>query len=84
MNQELDFGSIEWVRPQALGRRAMTVHRPNLSMASCRLLASRQVAYDYDFTIAHYNVSLGHTIYELAKQHLVRLPPPARVTCSAH
>jgi hypothetical protein len=43
-----------------------------------------QVAYDYDFTIAHYNVSLGHTIYELAKQHLVRRPPPARVTCSAH
>ena len=73
MNQELDFGSIEWVRPQALGRRVtMTVHRPNANVASCRLLASRQVAYDYDFTIAHYNVSLGHTIYELAKQHLVR------------
>ena len=55
-------------------RTTMTVHHPNASAVSrapapC---ASRQVAYDYDFTIAHYNVSLGHTIYELAKQHLVR------------
>ena len=33
-----------------------------------------QVAYDFDFTIAHYNDSLGFTIYELAKQHLVRIP----------
>lgn len=31
-----------------------------------------QVAYDFDFTIAHYNDCLGYTIYELAKQHLVR------------
>ena len=36
------------------------------------VVAVVQVAYDYDFTIAHYNVSLGHTIYELAKEHLVR------------
>ena len=42
-----------------------------------------QVAYDYDFTIAHYNVSLGHTIYELAKQHLVRRAS-AGVTRRAH
>jgi hypothetical protein len=38
------------------------------------LAPAPQVAYDFDFTIAHYNDSLGFTIYELAKQHLVRFP----------
>ena len=42
-------------------------------MCGPALRARAQVAYDFDFTIAHYNDSLGFTIYELAKQHLVRV-----------
>ena len=75
VNQELDFGSIEWVRRSALrfydGDSCTTLTRARSFMPPAPR-ASLQVAYDYDFTIAHYNVSLGHTIYELAKQHLAR------------
>ena len=46
-------------------------------IARCALTAvSRrhlQVGFDYDFTIASYKTEvMGHTIYDLAKEHLVR------------
>ena len=81
MNQELDFGSIEWVRRFARTRAAARRQGQHSALTSSRPpRAALQVAYDFDFTIAHYNDSLGHTIYQLAKQHLVRLALDPRGT----